>query len=75
MQRIIDNIYIGDKIIVNGNINTNVDGSGLFINKQKETMFVTNIFKEFEYPYEVSSKAGANKIGYAKETDIRKYEY
>ena len=74
LQKVVDEIYVGDKIVVNGNINTNVDGSGYSISKQKAIMFVTNIFEGFEYPYEVSSVAGASKIGYAKTDDVRKYE-
>jgi hypothetical protein len=66
-------IYIGDKVIVSGNINIYADGSGTFIYKEKEEMYITDIIEDYEYSYGVTDKAGKYRIGFAKPDMVKKY--
>lgn len=65
-----------DPVIVNGTMNTYADGSGNSIRKCDEVLYVVDIVdeEEFEYPYGLASAINRNRIGWAKKSDIRKYE-
>ena len=67
-------IYVGDKVIVNGDINIYADGSGIFIHENNQTMYVTDIVEDQEYRYGVTSKPGLNRQGFAKEDQVVKYK-
>ena len=66
-------IYVGDKVIVSGNINIYADGSGAFIYKEKDEMYVTDIIEGYEYSYGVTDKAGKHRVGFAKPDMVKKY--
>lgn len=73
--KLIENvIYVGDKVVVDGDINTYVDGTGISIHKEKEVMYVTDIISGQEYPYGVTTKPGLARQGFAKTTQIKKYK-
>lgn len=74
LKLIVDELYVGDRIIVTGNINTNADGSGTAIHKDKAEMYITDIVGMFEYGYAVTDKPGKMRIGFAKRDMIVKYE-
>ena len=74
LKLIANELYVGDKVIVTGNINTNADGSGTFIHKDKAEMYITDIIGMFEYGYAVTDKPGKMRIGFAKRDMITKYE-
>lgn len=73
LKLIEDEIYVGDKVIVNGNINMYADGSGTFINKNKEEMYVTDIISDYEYGYGVTTKPGLIRQAFAKRDQLTKY--
>ena len=66
-------IYIGDKVIVDGNINIYADGSGIFISKSKAEMYVTDIIDTMEYSYGVTDRPGMVRQGFAKPEMVKKY--
>lgn len=74
LKLIVDELYVGDRVIVTGNINTNADGSGTAIHKDKAEMYITDIIGMFEYGYAVTDKPGKMRIGFAKRDMIVKYE-
>jgi hypothetical protein len=74
LKLIVDELYVGDRVIVTGNINTNADGSGTAIYKDKAEMYITDIIGMFEYGYAVTDKPGKMRIGFAKRDMIVKYE-
>ena len=74
LKLIVDELYVGDRVIVTGNINTNADGSGIAIYKDKAEMYITDIIGMFEYGYAVTDKPGKMRIGFAKRDMIVKYE-
>lgn len=74
LKLIADELYIGDKVVVTGNINTNADGSGTAIHKDKAEMYITDIIGMFEYGYAVTDKPGKMRQGFAKRDMIVKYE-
>ena len=67
-------IYVGDKVVVDGDINIYADGSGVSIHKNKETMYVTDIIDGVEYCYGVTTKPGQNRQGFAKGDQVTKYK-
>ena len=67
-------IYIGDKVFVNGDINIYADGSGTFIHKDKAEMYITDIIESQTYGYGVTSKPGKNREAFAKREQITKYK-
>ena len=74
LRLIIDEIYVGDKVVVTGDINTNVDGSGTSIHKDKATMFITDIIiGTFDYGFGVTDVPGKFRVGFAKRSMITKY--
>ena len=73
LKLIISDINIGDKVIVNGDINIYADGSGIFIHKAKEDMYITDIIPNMEYQYGVTDKPGKNRQGFAKSNNVKKY--
>ena len=73
LKLIEDEIYVGDKVIVNGNINMYADGSGTFISKNKEEMYVTDIISDYEYGYGVTTKPGLIRQAFAKRDQLTKY--
>lgn len=73
--KLIENvIYVGDKVIVDGDINIYSDGSGVSIHKDKQTMYITDIIDGQEYPYGVSRKPGLARQGFAKTSQVTKYK-
>lgn len=73
--KLIENvIYVGDKVIVNGDINIYADGSGISIHEDEQIMYVTDIIEGQEYCYGVTSKPGLNRQGFAREDQIVKYK-
>lgn len=69
-----DEIYVGDKVIVTGKINLYADGSGTFLEKNKEEMFVTDIVSDYEYGYGVTTKPGLKRQAFAKKEQLTKYK-
>ena len=67
-------IYVGDKVIVDGDINIYADGSGTFIHKTKAEMYVTDIIESLEYSYGVTSKPGFARQAFAKPDQVTKYK-
>jgi hypothetical protein len=73
--KLIENIiYVGDKVVVDGNINIYSDGSGTSIFKDKQTMYITDIIDGQDYPYGVTTKPGMARQGFAKSSDVTKYK-
>ena len=73
--KLIENIiYVGDKVVVNGDINIYSDGSGTFIHKNKQIMYVTDIIDGQEYSYGVTTKPGMSRQGFAKPEQVTKYK-
>lgn len=68
-----DGISLGDKVVVNGRLNTSYDGTGNFIRKINDIMYVVNILDpdKFEYCYGLSSGPNRNRQGWAKQDDIK----
>ncbi len=73
LKLIADEIYVGNRVIVSGDINTNADGSGISIHKEKADMYITDIIGTYEYGYGVTDKPGKNRVGFAKRNMITKY--
>ena len=73
LKLIADELYIGDKVIVSGNINTNADGSGISIHKNKAEIYITDIIGLYEFGFAVTDKPGKARIGFAKRDMITKY--
>jgi uncharacterized protein YjdB len=74
LKLIVNEIYEGDKVIVNGDINIYADGTGQFIHKDKAEMYVTDIIIGGEYMYGVTNKPGMDRIAFAKASDVTKYK-
>ena len=74
LKLIIDAIYEGDKVIVDGDINVYADGSGPSIHKNKEEMYVTDILIGQEFMYGVTPKPGMNRQGFATADQVVKYK-
>ena len=73
--KLIENeIYVGDKVVVDGDINIYSDGSGTFIHKNKEEMYITDIIDSLEYCYGVTPKPGMNRQAFAKADQVVKYK-
>ena len=60
-------IRIGDKVLVNGKINTYADGSGNTMNKMNIIMYIVDILdpEEFQYNYGVASDINRARQGWA----------
>lgn len=74
LKLIIDAIYEGDKVIVDGDINVYADGSGPSIHKDKAEMYITDIIIGQEFMYGVTPKPGMNRQGFAKADQVVKYK-
>ena len=73
--KLIENvIYVGDKVVVNGDINIYADGSGISIHEDEQVMYITDIIEGQEYCYGVTSKPGLNRQGFAREDQVVKYK-
>lgn len=69
-----DKLCIGDKVYVNGNINSNPDGTGNKIKKINSIMYIIKILdsNEYEYNYAVSTAMNRTNQGWAKEDILNK---
>lgn len=75
---IVDNsLKIGDKILVNGTLNTYADGTGNTIDKVNEAMYIVDIIEqseEFKYNIAVASGPNKTKQGWCNDKIIKKYK-
>ena len=69
-----DSIKIGDKVLVNGIINTYADGSGNNISKKNTTMYVVDILdsNQFEFNFGLATAVNRTRQGWANESMIKK---
>lgn len=65
---------IGEKVIVNGNLYQNPDGTGTYIVKDSATMYVVEIKDDAEYTYNygIASTTYNNKQGWCSENELTK---
>jgi GH25 family lysozyme M1 (1,4-beta-N-acetylmuramidase) len=70
-----DDIKLGDKVIVSGNINVYADGSGNIIYKNSEVMYVVDKLSsdDFEYNYGVATTKNKTRQGWAKLEMLKLY--
>ena len=69
-------ISLGDRVIVNGNINVYADGSGNIIYKNKELMYVVDILDpdQFEFNIGVATSRRKRRQGWANLEMIKRYD-
>lgn len=69
-------IRIGDKVLVNGKINTYADGSGNTMNKTNIIMYIVDILdpEEFQYNYGVASDINRARQGWATADMIQRID-
>ena len=69
-------IRIGDKVLVNGKINTYADGSGNTMNKTNIIMYIVDILdpEEFQYNYGVASDINRARQGWATADMIQRVD-
>ena len=67
--------YPGDKVIVNGTINKEPDGSGYSIYKKEDIMYITDILDEsYRYNIGLSDDVGKSRLAYGNKSIIKKYK-
>lgn len=72
----LDQIVVGEPVIVTGKIYQNSDGSGSYIEKDRDTMYVSEVVDKADYPYGLSTLEKGSIIGYAnKDSIIRAEDY
>ena len=64
---------VGDKVLVNGNLYQNPDGSGNYIEKENVTMYVVDVLDpaEYQYNYGIASSVYNNRQGWCSEDELK----
>ena len=64
---------VGDKVLVNGNLYQNPDGSGNYIEKENVTMYVVDVLDpaEYQYNYGIASSVYNSRQGWCSEDELK----
>jgi hypothetical protein len=70
----IGKFVIGDKVLVTGKLYKYASGTGGYIVKDKEEMYIRDIFTDdgYDYPYALSSNYKTARVGFASKDILTK---